>query len=551
MIGSKLGKWIMDRELGRGGMGQVYLAHAESPADGSPTLAAVKVLAPELARDPGFLQRFLREIAALQQLDHPHIVRFFEAGVQDGHHFYAMEFIEGATFEKLVLQAGRLPWSEVLDTALQICPALKHAHDRGIIHRDIKPSNLIRAAQPTPGFVKLMDFGIAQVFAASHLTETGAVVGTGEYISPEQAAGKQATRRSDLYSLGVVLYTLTTGRTPFQGKTPAELLHKHLYAQFEKPGRIVPDLPPAIEEVICQLLEKDPEKRPPDAGVLLRQLDAIRRKLERRSEMTTEKSQFGEQQTVAAGGRRRGEPESGREGPATLMSRLVREELDRQNYGGPIQRFINHPAVLVILFILCVGTLAFAFWPDSESALYEKGMALWNAEDPDDWDKAFADYFDRLQKKHPDSSRNAEIDELREQLKDRKALRRAKEIAKRTPIEGEAQWFYLEGLRQRQRGNEKAARHVWANLVQAFADVKSEQTWVVLARNELNKKDDTPLPDDNRLKAARAALDYARTLRDKNERDKAEEIWAALEALYKGDASASPILDDVKRDRGR
>src|SRR5262249_25111809 len=159
----------------------------DSAGEGEPRQAAIKVLAPELAREAGFLQRFLREIAALQQLDHPNIVRFYEAGAQEGHHFYAMEYVEGASYEKIVHERGRLPWSEVLDMALQICPALKHAHDRGIIHRDIKPSNLIRAAQPEPGVVKLADFGIAQVFATTHLTETGAVVGTGEYISPEQA----------------------------------------------------------------------------------------------------------------------------------------------------------------------------------------------------------------------------------------------------------------------------------------------------------------------------------------------------------------------------
>jgi serine/threonine-protein kinase len=550
MIGSKLGKWIIDRELGRGGMGQVYLAHADNPADGEPAKAAVKVLAPELARDPGFLQRFLREIAALQQLDHPHIVRFFEAGVQDGHHFYAMEFVEGATFEKLVLQAGRLPWAEVLDMALQICPALKHAHDRGIIHRDIKPSNLIRSANPEPGFVKLTDFGIAQVFATSHLTETGAVVGTGEYISPEQAAGKQATRRSDLYSLGVVLYTLITGRTPFQGKSPAELLHKHLYAQFDKPSRVVPDLPNDIEALICQLLEKDPEKRPADAGVLLRQLDSIRRKLERQGDMTTAKTQAGGQRTVAATGSQRGEQRSDREGPATLMSRLVREELDRQNYGGPIKRFFNHPVVLVVLFILCVSGIALKFWPESEAALYEKGVKLWNTEDAEDWDKAFADYFDPLQKKHPQSAHIAEIDEFREQLKDRKALRRAEQIAKRAPIEGEGQWFYLEGLRLRQRGDEPGARRMWTNLFQAFADVKSEQPWVVLAQHELDRKDDAPPFDDKRWHPARAALEQARALRDKKEITKAESIWTALETLYKDDASATPILDEIKRDRG-
>jgi serine/threonine-protein kinase len=546
MIGSKLGQWIVDRELGRGGMGHVYLAHSECAGEGEPRQAAIKVLAPELAREAGFLQRFLREIAALQQLDHPNIVRFYEAGAQEGHHFYAMEYVEGASYEKIVHERGRLAWPEVLEMALQICPALKHAHDRGIIHRDIKPSNLIRAAQPEPGVVKLADFGIAQVFATTHLTETGAVVGTGEYISPEQAAGKQATRRSDLYSLGVVLYTLLTGRTPFRGANAAELLHKHVYAQFEKPSRIVPDLPREVEELVCQLLEKDPEHRPSDGGVLHRQLDSVRRKLERKGQMTTiELTAAGNERTVPAA---KGQ---GREGPATMMSRLVREELDRQNRGGPVQRFFNHPAVVVVLFLLCVGGIAWKFWPDSASSLFEKGMQAWNSDDPDDWDRAFTDYFDPLLNKHPDDSRGPEIDELRGQLEERKALHRAEEIAKRTPVAGEAQWFYQEGLRLRQEGNEEEARRVFENLARAFADVKSEQPWVLLVSQELRKPSDRLPSTEKRWKPARDALARARELRDQGKRDQAETIWSGLDELYKNDKSAAPILDEVKRDRGQ
>jgi serine/threonine-protein kinase len=545
MIGSKLGQWIVDRELGRGGMGQVYLARAESPGEGEPRRAAVKVLAPELARDPGFLQRFLREIAALQQLDHPNIVRFYEAGAQEGHHFYAMEYVEGASFEKILHERSRLPWPEVLGMALQICPALKHAHDRGIIHRDIKPSNLIRAAQPDPGVVKLADFGIAHVFATTHLTETGAVVGTGEYLSPEQAAGKQATRRSDLYSLGVVLYTLLTGRTPFQGATPADLLHKHIYAQFDKPSRIVPDLPHEIEDVVCQLLEKDPERRPSDGGVLFRQLDSICRKLERKGQMTTiAQTAAGNERTVPAA---KGE---GREGPATLMSRLMREELERQNRGGPVQRFFNHPAVIVVLFLLCVGGIAWKFWPDSENALYDKGMQLWHSEDSDDWDRAFSDYFDPLQRKYPDNPHAQEIDDYRGQLEERKALHRAEQIAKRSPLGSEAQWFYQEGLRLRQQGDEQAALRTWENLVVAFADVKSEQPWVALARKELREPEDRLPSGETRWKPAREALARARDLRDQGKRDAAEKIWKGLEALYGNDKSAAPVLDEIKRDRG-
>jgi serine/threonine-protein kinase len=545
MIGSKLGKWIIDRELGRGGMGHVYLAHAERPVEGEPARAAVKVLAPELAREPGFLQRFQREISALQQLDHPHIVRFYEAGSQDGRHFYAMEYVEGQSFEKLVHQQGRLPWPEVLQMALQVCPALKHAHDRGIVHRDIKPSNLIRAAQPQAGIVKLADFGIAQVFATTHLTETGAVVGTGEYVSPEQAAGKQATRRSDLYSLGVVLYTLLTGRTPFQGSTPSELLHKHLYGQFDRPIRIVPDLPADIDEVVCQLLEKDPDRRPSDGAVLARQLESIRRKLERKGQMTgLAQTASGDERTVPTEGR------EGREGPATLMSRLMREEIDRQKYGGPIQRFFNHPVVLVFLFLLCLGGIAWKFWPDSDRGLYDKGARLWQSDDPDDWDRAFADYFDPLQAKYPDNAHEQEIEEFRTQLEDRKALRRAEQNAKRAQISGEAQWFYQEGLRLRQRGDEAAAKKVWENLTKAFADVPTEQPWVVLAKKELNEPSERFPTGEKRWKTARESLARARTLLDQGNRAAAEAIWNGLEELYKNDPSATPILDELRRDRG-
>src|SRR5262249_26478371 len=220
----------------------------------------------------------------LRKLDHPGIVRLLEHGVYEGRPFYAMEYVEGPSYEALLTSRGRLPWPEVLDLALQVCLALKHAHDRGVIHRDLKPSNLLRGAPAADpggagrfGTVKLTDFGIAWVFAGEHLTVTGAVVGTAEYLSPEQAAGKPPTKRSDLYSLGGVLYTLLTGRTPFEGEV-VDLLHKHRYGQFEKPSRLVPDLPHELEESVCELLEKEPEARPGDAAVLHRRLDSLRRK---------------------------------------------------------------------------------------------------------------------------------------------------------------------------------------------------------------------------------------------------------------------------------
>src|SRR5262249_13922537 len=157
-------------------------------------LAAVKVLARELTTHSGAVSRFQREIEVLRTLQHPNIVRFYESGTHEELLYYVMEYVEGHDFADVLEQQGRLPWEEVLAVAIQVCAALKHAHDHGVIHRDLKPSNLLRG---TDDRVRLTDFGIAHVFAAKHLTRAGAVIGTAEYLSPEQAEGKPATRRSD------------------------------------------------------------------------------------------------------------------------------------------------------------------------------------------------------------------------------------------------------------------------------------------------------------------------------------------------------------------
>jgi len=178
--------------LGHGGMGQVYLGH---DADHPERQAAVKVLARELTTHSGAVSRFEREIDVLRTLQHPNIVRLYESGTYEELLYYVMEYIEGHDFADLLEQQGRLPWEEVLGAAIAVCGALKHAHDHGVIHRDLKPSNLLRGSD---GRIKLTDFGVAHVFAGKHLTRAGTVIGTAEYLSPEQAAGKPATRRSDL-----------------------------------------------------------------------------------------------------------------------------------------------------------------------------------------------------------------------------------------------------------------------------------------------------------------------------------------------------------------
>jgi serine/threonine protein kinase len=574
MIGSKLGTWIIDQELGHGGMGRVYLAHEDGGRQ-----AAVKVLSAALAQDPGFHRRFQQEIDILRKLDHPNIVHFYDAGVQDGHYFYAMEYIDGPDLEELLHEQIRLPWQDVLDVALQTSRALKHAHDRGIIHRDIKTSNLLVAAPPPPGpplpvvgeggarqtaassslpplpsvgeggrggeglgTVKLTDFGIAKVFAGAHLTATNSVVGTAEYLSPEQAAGKPVSKRSDLYSLGVVLYTLLTGRPPFQGKEIFDLLHKHQFAQFDRPGLLVPETPYELDEVVCKLLEKDPARRPPDAGILHRDLDRIRRKLERKSHLTAE--YVASDQTTAENAAL----EDPGPGPATLMSQLVRRELEEQNRGGPVARLFNRPWVVALLLLACVGVIVWTFWPVSSESLFQTAAKSMQSDDPAEWEKA-EPYLETL-KERTDHPHREEVLAFLQQIDAARAQRKAGKSGAAGSL-SEAQWFYQEGLRLRQQGQEEAARKLWRNLAQAFREVPAEQHWVALAEQELKKASDRAPTGEGRWTAVREALKRARELRDQDRLKEAEAIWQGLEELYRHDAAAAGVLEELRKDRGR
>jgi tetratricopeptide (TPR) repeat protein len=547
MIGDHLGRWVLDRELGRGGMGKVFLAHDAGQPE---RLAAIKVLAGELTAHAGSVRRFEREIEVLGALDHPNIIHFYESGTHAGLLYYAMEYVEGRDFADILDEETRLPWPEVLDVAIQVCAALKHAHDHGIIHRDLKPSNLMRAdgaprPEGSPPLVKLTDFGIAHVFASKHLTRTGAVVGTAEYLSPEQAEGKPATRRSDLYSLGCVLYTLLCGRNPFRGENILDLLHKHRYAQFDPPRKLLPDLPHELDEVICDLLQKDPEKRPPDAGVLQRRLEALRRKLANRGDRTVDAivAQPTQAYEMLLGAQEGPAKERG-EGPATLMSRLVRQELESQNRGGPVRQFFNRPVVLVVLFVLCAGTLVWTFWPRDPETLYEEGRALLESPNQDDWLPGW-EKLQRVQSRQPDGPHAAEIARYRQKVE---AYQEARRAALRGDALSEAQWFYEQGRRRRQQGDIDGAKAIWKDLIASFRDVPAEDRWVHLAEKELAREG--AAADGHRWDSVRHVLERAKRLRADGQAGEAEEVYRALEELYRDDPSAKDILDEVRRARG-
>lgn len=264
----QLGPYRIVRVLGHGGMGSVYEGiHTETDEP-----AAIKALAPGLADDPDFRQRFEAEIETLKKLYHPNIVQLFGFGEQDGRLFYAMELVDGSSLEEELRRGRTFSWREVARIGIDICRALRHAHDRGVTHRDIKPANLLLTRD---GRVKLSDFGIAKLFGNTRLTATGNVLGTADYMAPEQADARPVGPKADLYSLGCVLYCLLARRPPFRARSVIEMLEKHRTAVPEPVSRYAVDVPREFELLIAQLLEKEPDKRVSNATLVARRLEAM------------------------------------------------------------------------------------------------------------------------------------------------------------------------------------------------------------------------------------------------------------------------------------
>jgi glycerol uptake facilitator-like aquaporin len=242
--------------IGRGGMGEVY--RADDLKLGHPV--ALKFLPAALASDGERLTRFLNEVRVARQIAHPNVCRVYDVGDLDGDHYLSMEFVDGEDLASLLRRIGRLAGDKALDIARQLCAGLSAAHDRGVLHRDLKPENVMLDGR---GKVRITDFGLAAVTEA--VVGAEARSGTPAYMSPEQLSGREATLRSDIYALGLVLYELFTGKRAFGGRTLIELVQQHQEGLTAPPSSIVSDLDPAIERVILRCVEEDPGKRPPSA----------------------------------------------------------------------------------------------------------------------------------------------------------------------------------------------------------------------------------------------------------------------------------------------
>jgi beta-lactam-binding protein with PASTA domain/tRNA A-37 threonylcarbamoyl transferase component Bud32 len=265
------GRYRILRRLGSGGMANVYLAEDQELG----RRVAIKILNEKHAGDEQFVERFRREAKNAAALSHPNIVSIYDRGEAEGTYYIAMEFLDGRTLKELILARGPAPIGISIEYARQILAALRVAHRSGLVHRDIKPHNVLVDDE---GRVKVTDFGIARA-GPSQMTEAGSIIGTAQYLSPEQAQGAPVSQASDLYSVGIVLYELLTGQVPFTGETPVEIAMKHLSKMPTPPSRLRPEISRDLDLVVMRALAKDPEDRYASAEEMDSDLARIQRGL--------------------------------------------------------------------------------------------------------------------------------------------------------------------------------------------------------------------------------------------------------------------------------
>ena len=247
-------RYEIEKLIGEGGMANVYLAR-DTILDRK---VAVKVLRGDLAGDEKFVRRFQREALSASSLSHPNIVEIYDVGEDEGNFYIVMEFIEGKTLKQLIKKRGVLSLPETMDIMLQLLDALASAHDSYIIHRDIKPQNIMIKES---GLVKITDFGIAMALNSAQLTQTNSVMGSVHYLPPEQASGKGSTIRSDIYSLGILMFEMLTGKVPFRGDSAVEIALKHMKEPLPSVREINPVVPQSVENIILKAAAKNPKNR--------------------------------------------------------------------------------------------------------------------------------------------------------------------------------------------------------------------------------------------------------------------------------------------------
>jgi serine/threonine protein kinase len=511
-----IGPFELEEKLGAGGMGTVYKAKYTKTGQ----YVALKLLTPGLEEDEKLVARFNRELEILKKLKHPNIVQCYGGGRLGKQRFYAMELVSGGTLSEVLRDKVRFPWETVLEFGLQICAALEHAHENGVVHRDLKPANLI--IDKKSGRLKLADFGLARITDATQLTAAGKTLGTFAYMAPEQITGSSPiSPKTDLYALGIVLYELLTGKAPFTGESTGELLMSHLSKKLPRICTQVLDCPIWFEKVIFHLVEKDPKNRPRDAMATAQALLEVRDKVAHGASMA-EHTVTGEPTNISLNT----ESQSGTDEAKNLLKRRKKKKVD------------NSPLWEQTWFLAsCLGGLAllitYLMWPLGEDALYARAEVLMKSEELQTRQKAKSEYLDEMLRRFPDGKHAESAKEFLENLETDRAedLLMAKIKKKRVTEEIEKQ--FEEAYNFERFGDRVSAIETYESLATFYRDQEKAAPICNLARRrvaELQMNGAATLSERATLIAKK--IEEADKLDGSGDEVGAKAIWNSLLNLY-------------------
>lgn len=481
LLGQQVGPFVIEKELGAGAMGAVYRGLYTKTGQ----KVAVKIMLPGLEDNKQAAARFDREVAILKQFNHPNIVRLFGVGKFQNQRYYAMEYIEGESLDRVLARRNRLSWEEVVTLGRQLCAALAHAHQQGVVHRDLKPSNLMILPD---GSLKLTDFGIAKDLDVTALTEANCTVGTASYMSPEQCKGERnLTHKSDLYSLGIVFYELLTGRKPFIAENVMDMFMAHVKGTCERPSRMV-DIPKWLDTLVCQLMEKKPEQRPLDAMTVAKALDEVLEKVESRQsagvEVARKKSRS---KSVAL-------DDTDRAAADTL---LAAKKKKKKPVSVPFFQKGVVQAAGILVILAAVGIVLFlVFRPESQEKIFNRIKHAMESGNRGEmyaaFDGAMIEYDKRFRKNNDEMTRQVNVwrDQVgimkaEDDLEKTKAKTKVVNLDKMDALSEAAKQSVRAAL-QEDDGNLDNAAELWKKIAEEHKD--SGEYWAKLAEQRLNNQ---------------------------------------------------------------
>lgn len=520
-----IGPFELEEQLGAGGMGVVYRAKYTKTG----LHVALKLLSPGLAEDEKLIARFTRELEILKKLKHPNIVQCYGGGRLGEQRFYAMELIHGGTLSEVLKDKGKLPWELVIEYGVQICSALEHAHENGVVHRDIKPANLMLDKS---GKIKLADFGLARLSDGVALTAAGKTLGTFAYMAPEQISGKSPiTAKTDLYALGVVFFELLTGKAPFQSSTTAEVLMQHL---TKKPPRIcaeVMDCPIWLERVIFQLLEKEPEKRPRDALAVAQALLEV-------NQMVANNVSVAEHAVT-------GEPTgiNTTDSAEVYDARdLLKRKKKKKADNSPVWEQTWFLVTALVVVALGVG---YMMWPRSEDRLFELAQPLMKSDSQEEREQASTDYLNEMLRRFPNGKHAAAAREFAENVEtDRVEKMLMIKIEKNRELKDESERLFKKAYEFEKFGDRVTAMEQYSSLNTVFAGQEKAAPIRNLARRrmaELEKTGSKSAAD--RLKFLNETLQKADDFDTQGNSFEAKKIWDDLISLYRSNRELKRQVD--------